>query len=311
MKIYDCFVFFNELDLLEIRLKTYYDKVDYFVLCECSKTQQGKDKPYYYEENKTRFEKFADKIIHIKADKPPILKNKRDWSIEFYQRECIEQGIRNARSNDLIIISDLDEFYSYEVLNFFKNNNNKRKASPNVNLKISKRFILKQLPNYIKALFMPVFKLINFTPITIDQNFSYFFINYSFPKNKWNGSVFTLKKNIKTIQYLRNFRNFYPVIRCQENEQLGWHFSYLGGREQIKKKLNSIIEGGYEFNLKGDINNYIDDCLENRKDLFNNRGEEYSNLDIISIEELQFPNAEEIAIEYPQFFYKTRQKKNS
>ena len=122
MKIYDCFVFFNELKLLEFRLSMYYDYVDYFVLCECSKTQRGEDKPYYFEENKILFEKYADKIIHVKADNPPLFKGSDDWSIEFYQRNQISQGLKNATDEDLIIISDLDEFYSLELLAAIKQN---------------------------------------------------------------------------------------------------------------------------------------------------------------------------------------------
>lgn len=131
MKIYDCFVFFNELKLLEFRLSRYYDYVDHFVLCECSKTQRGGDKPYYFEENKALFEKYSDKIIHVKADNPPLSKGSDDWSIEFYQREQIAQGLKNATDEDLIIISDLDEFYSPEILAAIKQN---KKMSLSLNL---------------------------------------------------------------------------------------------------------------------------------------------------------------------------------
>ena len=54
-KIYDCFNFFNELDLLEIRLNTLYDIVDYFVIIESNLTHSGEVKPFYYEDNKSRF----------------------------------------------------------------------------------------------------------------------------------------------------------------------------------------------------------------------------------------------------------------
>ena len=64
MKIYDCFNFFNELDLLEIRLNTLKDSVDYFVIVESNVTHSGQFKPLYYEENKERFKSFEDKIIH-------------------------------------------------------------------------------------------------------------------------------------------------------------------------------------------------------------------------------------------------------
>ena len=62
--IYDCFTFFNELDLLEIRLNILDEHVDYFVLAECTETFSGIEKPLYYEENKERFSKWSHKIIH-------------------------------------------------------------------------------------------------------------------------------------------------------------------------------------------------------------------------------------------------------
>ena len=75
-KIYDCFNFFNELDLLEIRLNTLYDIVDYFVIIESNLTHSGEVKPFYYEDNKSRFEKFSDKIIHYKVlDTPEQFNN--------------------------------------------------------------------------------------------------------------------------------------------------------------------------------------------------------------------------------------------
>lgn len=52
--IYDCFTFFNELNLLEIRLNILNDVVDKFVLVEATKTFSGKDKPLYYEQNKKK-----------------------------------------------------------------------------------------------------------------------------------------------------------------------------------------------------------------------------------------------------------------
>ena len=64
-KVYDCFNFFNELDILDIRLHELNDVVDKFVLIESVETFTGKSKPLFYNDNKERFKKFEDKIIHI------------------------------------------------------------------------------------------------------------------------------------------------------------------------------------------------------------------------------------------------------
>ena len=73
--IYDCFTFFNELDILEIRLNTLYDTVDYFVIAEANKTHTGKEKDYVFEKNQARFSNFLDKIIYIKVDDFTSLEN--------------------------------------------------------------------------------------------------------------------------------------------------------------------------------------------------------------------------------------------
>ena len=65
MKIIDCFVFYNEMDLLEYRLALLYDTVDFFILVESTHTYIGKEKPLFYNINKPRFAKYSDKIIHI------------------------------------------------------------------------------------------------------------------------------------------------------------------------------------------------------------------------------------------------------
>ena len=80
--IYDCFTFFNELDLLEIRLNILNDYVDKFVLVEATRTQNNKEKKLYYEENKERFAKFKDKVIHGELVKLDSIKESRDF--KFY-----------------------------------------------------------------------------------------------------------------------------------------------------------------------------------------------------------------------------------
>ena len=91
MKIYDCFTFFNELDILDIRLQELYDTVDHFVLVEANQSHSGKPKEYIFENNKDRFEKYLDKIIHIKIDDFPDTKD--SWVREKFQRYCINRGL--------------------------------------------------------------------------------------------------------------------------------------------------------------------------------------------------------------------------
>ena len=102
MKIIDCFTFYNELDMLELRLNELNEVVDYFVLVECVKTHANNDKELYFENNKDRFSKFLDKIIHIIV-KDNIPQTSNAWDIENYQRRGIDQGIKQLYLNKLTL----------------------------------------------------------------------------------------------------------------------------------------------------------------------------------------------------------------
>lgn len=104
---YDCFPFFNELDLLEIRLNVLKDVVDKFVLVEAGETHTGKPKPFYFEENRGRFAAFADRIIYLKIEKFPA--GHDAWWNENYQRNEIMKCLVGCKDDDDILISDLDE----------------------------------------------------------------------------------------------------------------------------------------------------------------------------------------------------------
>ena len=125
MKIVDCFMFYNELDILEVRLHEVYDAVDHIILVEATKTHTGNDKPLYYNENKARFEKYNDKIVHIVTNfeehydfESAIHQPTIDWFRENYQREVIHTGLKklNLQPNDIIHISDTDEIPAKHIL---------------------------------------------------------------------------------------------------------------------------------------------------------------------------------------------------
>ena len=122
--IYDCFTFFNELDLLEIRLNVLNDVVDKFVLVEATTTFSGTPKPLYFNENKKRFDKFASKIIHVIINDTPIQPKTiigEYWSWEFFQRNAIVRGLVNCKETDTILISDLDEIPNPNQIKDFEN----------------------------------------------------------------------------------------------------------------------------------------------------------------------------------------------
>ena len=113
--IYDCFPFYDELMLLEIRLKELSGVVDKFVLVEATHTHSGKPKPLYYDEVKDNeiFAPFKDKIIHVIYD-VPMLPDR--FTNDRNQRNHIAIGLKDAKPDDIIIITDLDEIVDHRAV---------------------------------------------------------------------------------------------------------------------------------------------------------------------------------------------------
>jgi len=236
MKIYDCFTFFNELDLLELRLNYLNEIVDYFVLVEANITHSGKSKPYYYEENKERFKDFNSKIIHIKVQ-PNIEgwrfekseeydENDDYWKVENLQRNSILEGLINSKEGDIIIISDLDEIPSVEAIK--------------------------------------TYKTLYYGQIISNKQFMFnYYLNYKLdaPNDLWGGSVFSLRKHNITPQEIRKHKNDEPSILG------GWHFSFLGGIDNIIKKITSFAHSEYSEGKYIDPN-YIEEKINKGRDLF-------------------------------------------
>ena len=110
-QIYDCFAFFNELDVLRIRIEELKDVVDKFILVEATKTFSGNPKPLYYQEFSHEFAEYQDKIIHYVVDDMPEVINGDRWPLEIHQRDCIIRPLRliPCDDSDIILISDIDE----------------------------------------------------------------------------------------------------------------------------------------------------------------------------------------------------------
>lgn len=107
--IYDGFMFYENLELLELRLMTLNDIVDRFIIVEMGVTHMNRPKPLHFEENKSRFEKYLSKIIHIKRDSIPF-QDERQMEVD--NRNLIAEGYSGASPDDYIIISDEDEIPS-------------------------------------------------------------------------------------------------------------------------------------------------------------------------------------------------------
>lgn len=272
MKIYDCFTFFNEFELLKLRMQLLNDVVDYFVIIEANKTQQGKEKEFNFEKRLSDYVEYKNKIIYIKIEDMPESKGVDDWTLEHFQRNGIMRGLTDCKPDDIILISDVDEIPNPNTLRDLVKN------------KISIRFWFSEYPfkkkirRYIKWWFrIRVFSgnVLEKYPLVFEQDLFYYFLNCK-SKGKWYGTITIRYKNINTPQELRNERSKLPRIKNG-----GWHFSYLGGIDKIFLKLGAIIEGT-AANVSMD---YLQDCINQGTDIYGRKGKEYEYefIDIISL----------------------------
>ena len=116
MKVYDCFTFYNEFELLELRLESLYDVVDYFVIVEADKNHINEPKEYNFLARQNDYRKYFPKIRYMQMKFNAPFKGAGDWSIENGQRNAIMHGINDAQPDDLIFISDLDEIPAPDVI---------------------------------------------------------------------------------------------------------------------------------------------------------------------------------------------------
>jgi len=131
MKVYDMFSFYNEFEILEIRLRELWDTVDYFVLVESSASHTGLPKEYFFENNKERFAPYLEKIRHIKLDdsieeQRKVLPGQINdtWVREKYQRYIAYKELSDVSPEDLLIISDCDEIPRADMIEMIKEDDN-------------------------------------------------------------------------------------------------------------------------------------------------------------------------------------------
>ena len=264
MKIFDCFMYFDEDLILDLRLNLLNNYVDEFVIVESLYTHSGKRRKLLFDIKK--YEKFKNKINYIILEDPPLdldsinvneaenlINSKHILNAvkrENLQRNTILNGLKLALPEDIIIISDLDEIPNLE-------NNNIR----NIKNKI----------------------------ILFKQKFFYYKFNLKLNNFPWHGSKACKKKNLISPQWLRNVKDkIYPFwrldalfsrkkyqdIRIIDNG--GWHFSNIKTPADIEKKLkNYLHHREYELNPIGEEK--ISKIIEEKKPIYNLRADMRSN----------------------------------
>lgn len=112
--VYDCIPFFNELDILKMRLHILDPIVDQFIIEEATVTFSGEPKELCFEKNKELFHEFLPKIKYIVVDNSPV--NTTTHLRDKFQKNALVKGLADAKDEDVILLSDVDEIPNPEVL---------------------------------------------------------------------------------------------------------------------------------------------------------------------------------------------------
>ena len=233
----DCFTFFNELDLLECRLEYLYDKVDRFVLVEASISHSGKEKPFYFLENKDRYQKYLDKIIHVPLnisssdfDWEHDIKlgySNASWQVENLQRNGILKGLVTFPDDAIIMISDLDEIPDLTAIDRAK-------------------------------------RLLETRHAVALETYQFYYNLGQRLLEPWPATVISKKERlIKTSpQSLRDRKNNLSRIL-----KAGWHLTYFNDAESIKNKIMNFAHQEYNRPEFTDIN-YINEKIKKGQELY-------------------------------------------
>ena len=116
-RVFDCFQFNDELDLLEIRFAELDPVVERFVVAEAAFTHAGAPKPLHFHENRERFAAYADKIVHVVVEDDP---GGFAWRREAHQRNAIARALGDCLPSDLIVVSDADEILRADVVEWLR-----------------------------------------------------------------------------------------------------------------------------------------------------------------------------------------------
>lgn len=217
----DCFMFYNELDILELRLMCLDKDVDRFVLVESEVSHVGAPKELFFQNNRDRFTKWLDKIEHVVVTAEESPKDQNPWSREKYQRECILRGLDRSSTpctdRTIVMISDVDEIPDMSKVIHF--------------------------PNPVNSVHMWMF----------EYSFDHLFMG-----EPWFGTVITNYELVKRMgpNYFRDNRwKFPPIIYS------GWHLSSFGTPGHVWNKMQNFAhakDGHHASQTPELFENYIE-----------------------------------------------------
>ena len=241
--IFDCIPFFNELDILKLRMEIMDPYVDYFVLEESTVTFSGEDKRMIFAQNRRMFDKFKDKIRYVAVTDSPmsgVTTHERDK----YQKNQLIRALTDCKPEDIIIFSDVDEI-----------------PNPDVLMHVIEHFDATKIYHLAQRMFYCFLYMEEISGNLLS-------ITGEFPgveKKQWLGTKICSFGNLpkEGIVYLREVS---PTdersVRVADG---GWHFGYMGGdgERDVVKRIGIKVQAAahQEYNSKRYLNEAVDRLL--------------------------------------------------
>ena len=241
--IFDCIPFFNELDILKLRMEIMDPYVDYFVLEESTVTFSGEDKRMIFAQNRRMFDKFKDKIRYVAVTDSPmsgVTTHERDK----YQKNQLIRALTDCKPEDIIIFSDVDEI-----------------PNPDVLMQVIEHFDATKIYHLAQRMFYCFLDMEEISGNLLS-------ITGEFPgveKKQWLGTKICSFGNLpkEGIVYLREVS---PTdersVRVADG---GWHFGYMGGdgERDVVKRIGIKVQAAahQEYNSKRYLNEAVDRLL--------------------------------------------------
>lgn len=218
--VYDCIPFFNELDILKLRLHILGSIVDKFIIEEATVTFSGEPKELCFEKNKEMFQEFLPKIEYIVVDNSPV--DTTTHLRDKFQKNALVRGLKNASDEDVILLSDVDEI-----------------PNPDVLKKIISEFDPEKIYHLAQRMF---YCFINMEEVSG----SLLSITGEFPgvkRKMWLGTKVFAKRSIPAegIIQLREASTTSPnAVRVADG---GWHFGYMGSFKEtdVSKRIGTKV----------------------------------------------------------------------
>ena len=202
--IYDSFRFYNEFDILEIRLEEHWEIVDKFVLVEAPFTQSYIPKPLYYKENKDKFKKYWEKIVPIEILGSSFHRTRHNYNDRLQRNDFKVQLDYN--DDDIFILSDVDEILNSRV--------------------VREKNLFEQVSQH--------------DAIQVNLSLHHYYVNYVVEGFQWVGPVISTGKLLRESKVSQLRKSAKARMWDVSIDNAGWHFSWMGGIERITDKMYTL-----------------------------------------------------------------------